>query len=341
MKKFILLFIGVLFLMTLSFGSYKKMVSSKYQVFMLLDFNNNSRLFKLDDLSNLDLNFPNITVTSLPIKYLAARYLLENDSIETAKKLIHKSIKDNPYIYAPEILLASFYLSENKLDSALYYSERAFYGLTNNNRHREIYFNVLEELKDTISLDSAFAKIRNTNRSLDHWIDYVLTRNAINSKPSAELLNIIDEMTLKFPRQDSIRLNGVKRMVELEGDGYTKALYISELGNLEFQKGNYKEAAEFFEASIIIDDQQYLYFENAALSYDNLKEYSKAEEYFNKVIYEFKTRDGKSEFHKGLMLIKDSKDQLGCKYLATSARKNYVGINSGLNAVDVYMQLCQ
>ena len=75
MKKFILLFIGVLFLMTLSFGSYKKMVSSKYQVFMLLDFNNNSRLFKLDDLSNLDLNFPNITVTSLPIKYLAARYL--------------------------------------------------------------------------------------------------------------------------------------------------------------------------------------------------------------------------------------------------------------------------
>ncbi len=341
MKKFILLFIGVLFLMTLSFGSYKKMVSSRYQTYMLYDFNNNTRFFELDDLLKLDINFPNISVTSLPIKYLAARYLIENDSIDTAKKLIHQSIKDNPYIYAPEILLASLYLSENKLDSALYYSERAFYGLTNNNRHREIYFNVLEELKDTIRLDSAFAKIRETNRSLDHWIDYVLTRNELNSKPSAELLNIIDEMTVKFPRQDSIRLNGVKRMVELEGNAYTSALYISELGSQEFQKENYKEAVKFFEAAITFDDQQYLYFENAAMSYDNLKDYSKAEEYFNKVIYEFKTRDGKSEFHKGLMLIKNSNNQLGCKYLATSARKNYIGISSGLSAVDVYMQLCQ
>ena len=341
MKKFILLFIGVLFLMTLSFGSYKKMISSRYQTYMLYDFNNNTRFFKLDDLLKLDVNFPNISVTSLPIKYLAARYLIENDSIDTAKKLIHQSIKDNPYIYAPEILLASLYLSENKLDSALYYSERAFYGLTNNNRHREIYFNVLEELKDTIRLDSAFAKIRETSRSLDHWIDYVLTRNELNSKPSAELLNIIDEMTVKFPRQDTIRLNGVKRMVELEGNAYTSALYISELGNQEFQKGNYKEAVNLFEAAITFDDQQYLYFENAAMSYDNLKDYSKAEEYFNKVIYEFKTRDGKSEFHKGLMLIKNSNNQLGCKYLATSARKNYIGVNSGLSAVDVYMQLCQ
>ena len=148
MKKFILLFIGVLFLMTLSLGSYKKLVSSRYQAYMLYDFNNNTRVFEFDDISKVDLNFPNISVTSLPIKYLAARHFLENDSIETAKKLIYQSIKDNPYIYAPEALLAKLYLSENKLDSALYYSKRGFYGLTNNNRHRDIYFDVLQELKD-------------------------------------------------------------------------------------------------------------------------------------------------------------------------------------------------
>jgi tetratricopeptide (TPR) repeat protein len=340
MKKLILLITGVLFLMTLSLGSYKKLVSSRYQGYMLYDFNNNTRVFEFDDITNVDLNFPNISVTSLPIKYLAARYFLENDSIETAKKLIYQSIKDNPYIYAPEILLAKLYLSENKLDSALYYSKRAFYGLTNNNNHRDIYFDVLEELKDSISLDSAFFKIRNTNRSLDHWIDYIITRNEINSKPSAELLNIIDEMTVKFPYQDTIRLNGLKRMVQLEDKRYTRALYISERGNIEFQKENYKEAAKFYEAAITFDDQQYLYFENAAISYDNLKDYTKAEEYFNKVIYEFKTTDGKSEFFKGLMLIKNN-NQLGCEYLEISARKNYIGIESGLRAIDVYRQLCQ
>ena len=89
-----------------------------------------------------------------------------------------------------------------------------------------------------------------------------------------------------------------------------------------------------------MDDQQYLYFENAAITYDNLKDYSKAEEYFNKVIYDFKTKDGKSEFFKGLMLIKNN-NQLGCKYLEISAKKNYTGIESGLRAIIVYRQLCQ
>ena len=42
------------------------------------------------------------------------------------------------------------------------------------------------------------------------------------------------------------------------------------------------------------------------MAYDNLEEYSKAEEYFDKVIYDFKTKDGKSEFIKGLMLIKNN-----------------------------------
>ncbi len=340
MKKLILLVTGLLFLMTLSFGSYKKLSSSKYQALLLYDFNSNTRDFKLDQFKKLDLNFPNITSTALPIKYLVARYYLEIDSVETAKKLIYESFKDNPYIYAPEILLAQIYLSENKLDSALYYSKRAFYGITNNNRHRDTYFDVLQELKDSISLDSAFIKIRKIERGLDHWIDYILTRNDINNKPDQRLLNLIEEMAVRYPNQNLIGLNGIKRMVEIGGSRFSNALFISEQGNIEFKKGNYLEAVNFFEAAITLDDQQYLYFENAAMVYDNLNDYEKAIEYYDKVIYEFKTNDGKSEFLKGLMLIKNN-NQLGCKYLEISAKKNYTGIESGLRAIIVYRQLCQ
>ena len=340
MKKLIFLVTGLLFLMTLSFGSYKKLSSSTYQALLLYDFNNNTRDFKIDEFEKLDLNFPNITVTALPVKYLKARYYLEIDSVETAKKLIYESIKDNPYIYAPEILLAQIYLSENKLDSALYYSKRAFYGITNNNRHRDTYFDVLEQLKDSISLDSAFEKIRKLDRALDHWMDYILTRNDINNKPDQRLLNLIEEMAIKYPNQDTIRLKGIKRMVEIGGTRFTRALYIAEQGNIEFKKENYSEAINFFKAAISLDDQQYLFYENAAMAYDNLKEYSKAEEYFDKVIYDFKTKDGKSEFIKGLMLIKNN-NELGCKYLEIAAKKNYTGIENGLRAVNVYRQLCQ
>jgi hypothetical protein len=84
-----------------------------------------------------------------------------------------------------------------------------------------------------------------------------------------------------------------------------------------------------------------VYFENAAISYDNIKNYSKAEEYFNKVIYDFKTIDGKSEFFKGLMLIKNDNITNGCDYLAKSTRKDYVGDTSGIRAENVYNQLCK
>tara|TARA_B100001142_G_scaffold297778_1_gene320383 strand:- start:70 stop:1095 length:1026 start_codon:yes stop_codon:yes gene_type:complete len=340
MKKGILFVTVLLFLMTLSFGSYKKLDSSKYQAYLLYDFNSGTQYFNLDDFKKLDVNFPNITVTALPIKYLKARYYLNIDSVTTAKKLIYESIKDNPYIQAPQVLLAKLYLSENKLDSALYYSKNAFYGISNNNRHRDTYFDVLEELKDSISLDSAFIKIRKMKRGLEHWVDYILTRDEINTKPDIRLINIIDEMAVRFPNQDSIRLKGLKRMVELGGERYGSALIISERGNIEFANENYLEAVSLFESAISLDDQQYLYYENAAISYDNLENYTKAEEYFNKVIYDFKTKDGKSEFFKGLMLIKNN-NQLGCEYLEISAKKNYTGTKSRLRAVNVYRQLCQ
>ena len=46
----------------------------------------------------------------------AAEY--EAEAVEAAKKLIYESIKDNPYIYAPEFLLGQIYFSQNKLDKA-------------------------------------------------------------------------------------------------------------------------------------------------------------------------------------------------------------------------------
>ena len=55
--------------------------------------------------------------------------------------------------------------------------------------------------------------------------------------------------------------------------------------------------------------------------YDNLNEYEKAIEYYDKVIYEFKTTDGKSEFLKGLLLVKTKKQEDGCSYLRISAQK--------------------
>ena len=340
MRRLAIFILGFLFLITLSYSSYKILNSSKYQAMLSYDFNNGTDVFKLEYENKFDDNFPNITATALPIKYLKARYYLEIDSIETAKKLIHESISVNPYISAPEALLASLYLVEKNIDSALFYSKKAFFAISDNNRHREVYFDVLKEINDSISLDSAFVKIKNKN-SEDHWYGYILARNDINKKPQKNLIKIIEEMRERFPSTDTLKLNAIKRFVELGSNRYTSALANSELAKIEFEKNNYLDAAKLYEVAITIDDQQYIYFENAAIVYENLKNYSKAEEYFNKVIYEFKTSDGKSEFYKGLMLLKNNNVNSGCEYLEKSARKNYVGGVSGLRAVDVFRQICK
>ena len=76
--------IGMCLLIILSIGSYKKLNSSHYQSVLLYDFNNGTDLFTLED-SKFDDNFPTLTATALPIKFLKARYYLEIDSIEAAK----------------------------------------------------------------------------------------------------------------------------------------------------------------------------------------------------------------------------------------------------------------
>tara|TARA_B100001996_G_scaffold219708_1_gene168901 strand:- start:2 stop:601 length:600 start_codon:yes stop_codon:yes gene_type:complete len=198
----------------------------------------------------------------------------------------------------------------------------------------------LKEINDSISLDSAFVEIKNKNNDA-HWYDYILTRNDINQKPSKYLLNLIEQMRTRFPQADTLKMNSIKRFLEIGSTRYTSALLNSELAKNEFEKNNFSNAVRLYETAISLDDRHYMYFENAAISYDNLKNYSKAEEYFNKVIYDFKTADGKSEFFKGLMLIKNNNLTSGCDYLAKSTRKNYVGANSGLRAENVYNQLCR
>jgi len=340
MRRLIITMIGMFFLITLTYASYKKLISSNYQAILLYDFNNQTQFFSLENEDKFDDNFPNITATALPIKYLKARYYVQIDSIETAKELLYKSIMDNPYIAAPQALLADIYLGEKEIDSALLYSKEAFYRISDNNRHRDIYFRTLKEINDSIALDSAFAEIKYKN-SEDHWYDYILTRNDINKNPSKTLINLFEEMIISFPKADTIKMNSIKRFIEIGSDRYTSALVNSELAKVQFEKNNYAEAAKLYEVSISLDDKQYVYFENAAISYENLKSYSKAEEYFNKVIYDFKTTDGKSEFYKGLMFIKNNNLNSGCDYLEKSAIKNYVGNVSGLKAQNVYLQLCK
>lgn len=340
MNRVLLFFSLFIFLIGASFVSFKHVHSSHFQSYLLYDFNKGRTTLSMDAVNHrIDDNFPNITLTALSMKFLKARYYNNIDSIRLAKDLLHKSIKDNPYIFTSEAMLAKIHYNEKNIDSALYYSKRAFNGLPNNNGHRDIYFNILKFYNDSINLDKGFEKLRNYNNP-NHWYNYILVRNEINDKPDQRLINLLDELRLKFPEEDTLKINSIKRFVEIGGERFTLAFVLSDQARSEFEKSNYEEAARQYETAIILNDKEYIFFENAAMVYDNLNEYDKAIEYYDKVIYEFKTTDGKSEFLKGLLLVKTNKQEDGCNYLRISAQKNYKDPGSNIFAANVYSSLC-
>ncbi len=340
MKSKLFLIVSFFLLIFTSFISFKLVQSSHYQTVLMYDFNEGTNYFDSEIYRNkIDEDFPNISLTALPIKYLVARYKYGNDSISDVLEMLYSASKANPYIKAPESMLASHYFKEKQLDSALFYAKDAFNGLPNNNTHRNIYFKILADLKDSIELDNAFMRIKKYNNA-PNWVDYIIYRNRINNKPDERLLNVISDFRLTFPSQVDSRIENIQNFVKIGTNRYLKSIALSERADTEFSNGNFENAIGFYLAAIKLNNYQSVFYENTAIAYSNLDYFDQAISYFDKVIYEFKTEDGRAEFFKGLMLVRYEDNLNGCKYLKSSSEKKYIGKNSGIKSSDVYISLC-
>ena len=73
--------------------------SLKEQSILIYEFNNSGSLdYPLDRVKEFNHTFPNITVTTLPIALLKARYYLKHFKPVEALELIHNSKQFNPYL---------------------------------------------------------------------------------------------------------------------------------------------------------------------------------------------------------------------------------------------------
>jgi len=326
-------------LLALVFSNFKNVRSSYFQAFLMYDFNRDAYTLPYEEYSNkLDDNFPNMTRTALPIKFMKARYFLKLDSLDTAKKLLYSAIKDNPYIKGPEHMLARIFLQEKNLDSAYYYSSDAFYKMPNVIAHRYTFFRILQQMNDSVQLDSAFKIIKERSEP-QHWYDYIYTKFKLNNKDDG-LLNLIEEFKEEFPNEDFSTINQISNFINIGSEAFTLSAALSALGDSKFSEEDYIEAASYYEKAIDFNRNEYLYFENAAISYDLSNNYTKALQYYDVVIDNFKSSDGRAEFYKGLMLIRTEKQNEGCKSLEVASKKKFILKNDRLSASAVFQGLC-
>ena len=119
----------------------------------------------------LNTDFPNLSLSSLPMKGVIGRYYFLGAQYDKALELANQSMKDNPYIMYNESLKTDIYFNLGVQDSMMYFAERAFTGIPNNNKHFIDLARAYVNFDKYKLLDSVFQIVENT-RDPEIWKFY-------------------------------------------------------------------------------------------------------------------------------------------------------------------------
>ena len=302
--------------------------SLKGQMILLQDFNSNQFNVPLNQVDNIVPNMPNITVTTIPINSVKARYYLKAKKYKKALSFVNKGINANPFLFYSEILKSQIFEEQGILDSAKYYAKKAFQGLPNNDLHSSRYLNLISKTRDANELEEAFELLTMNNKALN-WKNYLIIASSFYPPGDKKLVNKAEEARKIFNNDNEFEL--IYRQVLLGQDKIQNASVVSNKGLEYFNKADYNKAALEFEKAILINPLEYSYFENAATSNYMQGNLNKALEQINKVIDEINPLNAKSEYIKALIFIRLG-DQIGaCPLLEISVNNGFSQASSLLS----------
>ncbi len=317
-------FLGLISLILLSsaFINLKVLKSFIEQNMLIYEFNAYQTRLPLDAVKTFNDNFPNITMTTLPLKMLKARYFMKDSLVEESLNLLKKAKKENPFLGINDFYLGNYYYKKENLDSAFFYSRNAFKALPRNGLHSRLYFQVLAKLKYDSILDESFNQIKEFY-ILDQWRDYLFSKVEIGVTPKEELSKILEEA--------ESYVSDKKKFMTLQTIINVGAENLGELGQIiieaetSYSQGEFIEAANSYQKASRLDPYDYTHFENAALSYYRGDYFEEAENLFTYTLRTFDVSNGKSELYLGLLMYELEKKDKACEFWNISRQKGFSG----------------
>jgi len=341
---------AILILLPAAYVSYLTYVSLKAQMRVIPDLKNEPMTIPLAEAKNMFPSIPNLTSSSQPIDAILGRYYSENKQYDEALRLLRKAIPHNPDIYYSQFLMANVFFFTGQLDSAKHYAEMAYYNKPRANTYYQTLMAVQAKRRDTTAIGKAFRNYIRYRNEPFAWNLYLSAMLNAQQRGTTELLQFADSALRHFdpkglyPANETDYANLLKRREEIASNlNFTgtvaaspeetaalieKATLIYNEGVAAFSKQDYKTAAAKFVQAAKVNAFNYAIYENAGVSYFNLKDYRKAIVYFDKVIALNISKDGKSEFFKGVSLINLGNKEAGCKILQVAKAKNYMEANN-------------
>ena len=274
--------------------------SLKGQLFLLRDFNTSKYTIPISKIENLTPDLPNITVTTIPMKTIKARYFINANKLDKALKLLNEGIPANPYLFISENLKAQVFLKQGKIDSAYFNARKSFYGLPKNALHASTYAQVLQANRDVKEAKKVFEVISKKSGPTI-WKNFLIVLSQLVPSGDPDLVNFSTKAVELFPSDKEIF--SIKKLAVVGQQKINEANRISKVGLDYFSKKLYVEAAIEFEKASEIDNLEYAHYENAASAYYMAGDIGKALALSDIVINKLNPNTGKSEYINALAHI--------------------------------------
>ena len=320
--------IALLALLPSIYVSNKVYESLKGQMFLLQDFNSNQFNVSMNRIDNLVPEIPNITVTTIPINSVKARYYVNAKKYDKALALLDEGTQANPYLFYSEVLKSQIYTAKGQLDSAAVYAKKAFFGLPNNALHASNYINIINQTRDREALDEAFELLTLKN-DLNNWKNYLIVAAQLYPPKDESLISRAKQAALLFPSDSNIQ--GLYRTITVGQGAVNKATAFSNAALALFNQADYANAAINFEKAIAQNPLEYSYYENAATANYLIGDLDKALEQIDLVIKDMNPLNGKCEYIKALIFIKLGDPIGACPLLQTSIDSGHTQAQATFN----------
>jgi len=249
-------------------------------------------------IDNIVPEIPNITVTTIPINSVKARYYFNAKKYDKAIALLDEGTNANPYLYYSEVL-----------------KRKAFFGLPNNALHASHYINIMNQTRDRDALEEAFELLVAKN-DLNNWKNYLIVASQLYPINDAKLISRATKAAELFPLDDNIK--SLYRNIIIGPDAIAKAVAFSNAAQKLFSEADYTNAAVNFEKAIQQNPLEYSYYENAATANYLIGNLDKAIEQIDVVINDMNPLNGKCEYIKALIYIKLGDPIGACPLLKTA-----------------------
>jgi len=302
--------------------------SLKGQLFLLRDFNNNQYSVTMDKIDHITPDLPNITVTTIPMKSIKARYYFNAKKYDKALALLNEGISANPYLFYSENLKAQIYLQQGKIDSAFVNAKKAFYGLPKNALHASIYAQTLQIKGDVQEVLKAFDMLSEKSGPVI-WKNFLIVLSQLSPTQDADLIKNTSRAVELFP--DDKELFSLKKLAVVGQQKINQANAISQLGLDFFNRKLYVEAGLEFEKALKIDSLEYAHYENAASAFYMAGDYGKALNYSDHVINGLNPKTGKSEYINALAHINIGGVPRACELLRQAIDYGYTQAQATLD----------